>query len=339
MNYIDKYKKIKNRAVEKLQGISDLKELEKLRVEYIGRKGLLKKLFAELSSIPSEQKPECGRYLNSIKNEISRIIDEKFEEFKDEKSAKKYFDPTLPAPEVKAAKIHPLKKTFRDIERVFVSMGFGVAHGPDVEEEYYNFTALNMPENHPARDMHDTFYVKDYDNTLLRTHTSPVQVRVMKKKSPPYKFIAPGKCYRRDTIDASHLPVFHQVEGLMVDRNISFSDLKGVLHHFSKIIFGEEIPIRFRPSFFPFTEPSAEMDIGCGICRGSGCSSCSGKGWVEILGAGMVDPEVFSHCGIDSKKWQGFAFGMGVERIAMLKYNIHDLRLFIQNDMRFLKQF
>jgi len=210
-------------------------------------------------------------------------------------------------------------------------MGFGVAYGPEIEK-------VNFPEDHPARDMHDTLYIKKPD-ILLRTHTSPVQIRIMEKYKPPYKFVAPGKCYRRDTIDASHSPVFHQVEGLMVDENISFADLKGVLDEFALRIFSDKVKTRFRPSFFPFTEPSAEMDIMCGICTGKGCSSCSGKGWLEILGAGMVDPEVFKCCNIDETKWQGFAFGMGVERIAMLKYNITDMRLFFQNDIRFLDQF
>ncbi len=339
MSLTDDYNKIKKNALREIENCSGPDEVEKLRVTYLGRKGLVKNLFRQMGRIPPADRPEWGEKLNRLKKQLSVKLKEKAAEFKSEDKDEDYFDPTIPPPEIIRGKKHPVRKTLVEIENIFVSMGFGTAYGPDVENDFYNFTALNIPPNHPARDMHDTFYVSSYPGALLRTHTSPVQVRVMEKRQPPYKFIAPGRCYRRDTVDASHLPVFHQVEGLAVDKKISFSDLKGVLHSFGKRMFGDGVKTRFRPSFFPFTEPSAEMDISCRICSGKGCSSCSGKGWLEILGAGMVDPRVLTHCGVDSGKWQGFAFGMGVERIAMLKYGIHDLRLFIQNDIRFLKQF
>ncbi len=339
MTDFKEYTAAEKQAVSDINKCSSADELENIRVKYIGRQGLLKDLFSQMGKSPEKERPARGRELNRIKKKLTDLMEKRKSEFVSSCKKEDIFDPTLPPPLIERGKIHPVRKVLNEVENIFRSMGFGVAYGPDVETEYYNFTALNIPENHPARAMHDTFYVKGYKNTLLRTHTSPVQVRVMEKKKPPYKFIAPGRCYRRDTVDASHLPVFHQVEGLMVDCNVTFADLKGVLHLFAKRMFGSKVKTRFRPSFFPFTEPSAEMDISCGICKGKGCPSCSYKGWLEILGAGMVDPEVFSHCGVDSDKWQGFAFGMGIERIAMLKYDIHDLRLFIQNDLRFLKQF
>ncbi len=339
MTSFQEYSAAEKQARISIEKCTSADELDKLRAKYLGRQGVLKDLFSQMGKSPESERPARGRELNRIKKELTGLLEKRKTEFGSVSKKEEIYDPTLPPPFVDKGKTHPVIKILKEVENIFTSMGFGIAYGPDIETEYYNFTALNIPENHPARDMHDTFYVKNYKNTLLRTHTSPVQVRVMEKKKPPYKFIAPGRCYRRDTVDASHLPVFHQVEGLMVDSNVTFSDLKGVLHLFAKRMFGTKVKIRFRPSFFPFTEPSAEMDISCGICSGKGCPACSQKGWLEILGAGMVDPEVFRYCGVDTAKWQGFAFGMGIERIAMLKYDIHDLRLFIQNDLRFLKQF
>jgi len=338
MTLPESYEEIKNQSFKEIKEAEDSGRLEELRVKFLGRKGLLNSLFTQMGSIPQEERPQWGSKLNNLKKEIESIIKQRKAELNEVKQKEEFFDPTLPANIFKLPSLHPLRKVMDEIVNIFVSMGFGVAYGPEIESNYYNFTALNIPADHPARDMHDTFYLEDKD-MVLRTHTSPVQVRMMEKYKPPYKFIAPGKCFRRDTIDASHSPAFHQVEGLMVNEHISFAHLKGVLDEFAKKIFPGEIITRFRPSFFPFTEPSAEMDIKCTICKGRGCPSCSGKGWLEIMGAGMVDPAVFEYCEIDYDKWQGFAFGMGVERIAMLKYGIHDMRHFYQNDIRFLEQF
>jgi len=337
VNFKEKYNKIKSEAPHEVLKSQNAGELDKARSKYIGRKGVVTSLFKELGGIPHQERPLWGKKLNSLKKEIENLIEKQKNSIRKEKSKKEFFDPTLPVEHYRYPGRNPAARTMDEITSLFISMGFGVAYGPEIETEYNNFTALNFPKDHPARDMQDTFYVDE--NWLLRTHTSPVQIRVMKESKPPVKLVAPGKCYRRDTLDASHLPVFHQVEGLMIDRKISFSHLKGVLECFTRKYFGGKVKTRFRPSFFPFTEPSAEVDISCTICMGKGCSSCSGKGWLEILGAGMVDPNVLENCGIDKNKWQGFAFGMGVERIAMLKYGIDDIRYFIQNDKRFLEQF
>jgi len=337
MKFKAEYNKIKNSAPQDILESQDTGELNKARARYIGRKGLISSLFKKLGEMSQEERPIWGKKLNSLKKEIESLIEKQRKKIEKDELKKEIFDPTLPVEHFKYPGRNPAARTMDEITSLFTSMGFGVAYGPEIETEYNNFTALNFPKDHPARDMQDTFYV-DKDR-LLRTHTSPVQIRVMKKYKPPVKLVAPGKCYRRDTLDASHLPVFHQVEGLMIDREIKFSHLKGVLECFTKKYFGGKVKTRFRPSFFPFTEPSAEVDISCTMCMGQGCSSCSGKGWLEILGAGMVDPNVLENCGIDKNKWQGFAFGMGVERIAMLKYGINDIRYFIQNDKRFLEQF
>ncbi len=335
---LNDYTTIKDSALEEISKCSDIKLLQELKIKYLGRKGAVAELFKDLSNATSEERPTWGKKLNELKSDISSDIEKKADELQQSDTNEHSFDSTLPADLLKYSKSHPISQVMAEIVDIFSSMGFGVAYGPEIEQNYYNFTALNFPDDHPARDMHDTLYLKKED-TLLRTHTSPVQIRIMEKCKPPYKFVAPGKCYRRDTIDATHSPVFHQVEGLMVDENISFSNLKGILDEFAVRIFPGTTKTRFRPSFFPFTEPSAEVDIMCGLCSGKGCPSCSGKGWLEILGAGMVDPEVFKFCNVDEAKWQGFAFGMGVERIAMLKYGITDMRLFYNNDLRFLKQF
>ncbi len=332
------FRKIETESRTLVRETSGVKELEELRVKYLGRKGALNLLLKKMGALDPDERPVWGKKINALKRELEDTIRSRREELSGQTEDTGNFDPTLPPELFRHPGRNPVISVLEEVSDIFVSMGFGIAYGPDIETDYYNFTALNFPEGHPARDMHDTFYIKGSDR-LLRTHTSPVQVRVMEKQPPPYQFIAPGKCYRRDTIDASHLPSFHQVEGLMVDKDISFAHLKGVLDEFARRFFPGETVTRFRPSFFPFTEPSAEMDIRCTICSGGGCSSCSGKGFIEILGAGMVDPEVFRHCGVDPDKWQGFAFGMGIERMAMLKYGISDLRYFFQNHRSFLEQF
>jgi phenylalanyl-tRNA synthetase alpha chain len=338
MTVAEQTREIRNNAANEIAACSDANTLQEIRVKYLGRKGLVADLFKKMGEVPAEERPAFGKQVNELKSAIDVLLNDRESGLGGGPVKDKSFDPTLPSEKFQLPNHHPITQVLNQIIDIFSSMGFGIAYGPEIESNFYNFTALNFPENHPARDMHDTFYLKE-DDFLLRTHTSPVQVRVMENFKPPYKFIAPGKCYRRDTIDASHSPVFHQVEGLMVDEHISFSHLKGILNEFAKRIFNGNVTTRFRPSYFPFTEPSAEMDIMCVVCGGKGCSTCSGSGWLEILGSGMVDPEVFGFCDIDTCKWQGFAFGMGVERIAMLKYGITDMRLFYQNDLRFLEQF
>ena len=337
----DKIEELRKSFRQEIAAINTAEELEKFRIKYLGRKGLLMEIFKAISSLPAEQRPKAGELANRVRNEAftewnkkKKEIGLKREEIKEEKRA---IDITLPGKKFSLGKKHPITLTLDEIKNIFVSLGFGIVDGPEVETEYYNFEALNMDLHHPARDMWSTIYIKE--GLLLRTHTSPVQIRVMEKQSPPLAIIAPGKCYRRDAIDASHSPMFHQVEGLLVDEGVSFANLKGVLTHFSRRMFGPETKVRFRPSFFPFTEPSVEVDIQCVICAGKGCSVCKQSGWLEILGAGMVNPKVFEFVKYDTKKYTGFAFGMGVERIAMLRYGIDDMRLFFENDLRFLKQF
>ena len=310
---------LQGEVLERIQQSNSEAEIEQLRVEVLGRSGRLTLLLRSLGELPLEQRPQAGQQLNQLR----RI--------------------TLPGTRWERGRIHPLTLVIDEIIDVFWGMGFEVARGPDIEDDYHNFEALNFPKDHPARDMQDTFFVAH--DRLLRTHTSPVQIRTMETRKPPLQIIVPGAVYRHDD-DATHSPMFHQVEGFMVDRLISFADLKGVLTHFLRQIFSSETGVRFRPSFFPFTEPSAEIDIGCVICSGKGaaaggqkCRVCKGTGWLEIMGAGMIDPEVFRFVGYPPEEVSGFAFGMGVERIAMLKYGIDDIRLFFQNDLRFLRQF
>jgi len=338
---VDKIEELGKSFRQEIARINTPEELEKLRIKYLGRKGLLMEIFKAISSLPAEQRPKAGEFANRVRNETfsewnkkKKEIELKREEVKEEKRA---IDITLPGKKFSLGKKHPITLTLDEIKNIFGSLGFRIVDGPEVETEYYNFEALNMDLHHPARDMWSTLYIKE--GVLLRTHTSPVQIRIMEKQSPPLAIIAPGKCYRRDAIDASHSPMFHQVEGLLVDEGVSFANLKGVLTHFSRRMFGTETKVRFRPSFFPFTEPSVEVDIQCVICGGKGCSVCKQSGWLEILGAGMVNPKVFEFVKYDTKKYTGFAFGMGVERIAMLRYGIDDMRLFFENDLRFLKQF
>jgi phenylalanyl-tRNA synthetase alpha chain len=292
-----------------------------------------------LGSLPPEVRPQFGQGANRLKKVLETHLEEAQEPLKKaalQAEAVMGLDVTLPGRRLDLGRLHPITQITREICDIFVRMGFQVVEGPEIETDYYNFEALNIPKDHPARDMQDTFYISD--NIVLRTHTSPMQVRVMEQQQPPVRIIAPGKTFRRDS-DLTHTPMFHQVEGLLVDKNISFADLKGVLTAFVHEMFGSEVSLRFRPSFFPFTEPSAEVDIQCVICRGAGCRVCSQTGWLEILGSGMVDPAVFGFVNYDPEVYTGFAFGMGIERIAMLKYGIDDLRLFFDNDLRFLKQF
>lgn len=317
-----------------------LPELQQLKVKYLGKKGLVTTKLRTLSTISPEIRPVYGRTVNEVKVYIEEEIDRieallKSEEYK-RRILSEAIDITLPGKFTPFGREHPITRILSEITAIFVSMGFEIAEGPEVEHDYYNFEALNFPKDHPARDMQDTFFISD--DVVLRTHTSPVQVRVMEKRKPPLKIVAPGKVYRCDA-DVSHTPMFHQVEGFIVDTDIAFSDLKGVLEAFIHSIFSAETPVRFRPSFFPFTEPSAEVDIGCIFCSGRGCRVCKHTGWLEILGAGMINPRVFEMVGYDPEVYTGFAFGMGVERITMLKYSIDDIRLFFENDLRFLKQF
>jgi len=328
---------LEKRAIESLDSVRDHSGLEKLRIEYLGKKGLLTALMKKLADLPVDEKPEAGKLANLVKGRLSKRIQELGAGLEAKTQGQAAFlDVTLPGREPLRGHLHPITLVIKEVCRIFLSMGFRVVKGPNVELDYYNFEALNIPKDHPARDMQDTFYVSE--NVVLRTHTSPIQVRVMEAQSPPVSVIAPGKVYRRDS-DVSHTPMFHQVEGLLVDRNVSFGDLKGTLTSFVHQMFGSETALRFRPSFFPFTEPSAEVDIQCVICGGKGCRTCSHTGWLEILGSGMVDPNVYGFVGYDPDVYSGFAFGMGIERIAMLKYGIEDIQLFFRNDMRFLRQF
>jgi phenylalanyl-tRNA synthetase alpha chain len=331
---------VKDSFREEAESVASLFELQQLRIKYLGKKGLITAKLKALSSVPAELRPSFGKTVNEIKVFIEEELERMEALLKQEEHIKRALsesvDITLPGKCVPFGREHPINTTLSGIADIFTSMGFEVEEGPEVEMDYYNFEALNMPKYHPARDMQDTFYISD--DVLLRTHTSPVQIRVMEKRKPPLKIIAPGKVYRCDA-DISHTPMFHQVEGFMVDTDISFSDLKGVLELFIHSMFDKDTPVRFRPSFFPFTEPSAEVDIGCIFCSGMGCRVCKNSGWLEILGAGMINPKVFECVGYDPSLYTGFAFGMGVERITMLKYSIDDIRLFFENDLRFLKQF
>ncbi len=313
-------------------------ELEELKIRFLGRKGELTTILKGLGSLPAEQRPVIGKLANMVKKRVEKAISERLQALASGSGpmAIQGFDPTLPGRAGFPGHLHPITKVMNQVCAIFERMGFSVAQGPEIELDFYNFEALNIPADHPARDMQDTFYIDS--KVLLRTHTSPIQIRTMEKISPPLRIIAPGKVYRCDS-DVTHTPMFHQVEGLMVDQGIAFADLKGILTHFAQEIFDPKTKVRFRPSFFPFTEPSAEIDIQCVICRGEGCRVCSQTGWLEVLGAGLVHPAVFRHVGIDTEKYSGFAFGLGIERIAMLKYGINDIRLFYDNDMRFLSQF
>lgn len=331
---------LKGEALRAIAQVDDLKALEEVRVRYLGRKGLLTSLLRAMKDLPPEWRPRLGQEANRVKVSLEERFKEEKERLEEierrQALERESVDVTLPGAPIPRGRLHPITRVMDEIVGIFTGMGFRVEEGPEVEWDYYNFEALNIPKDHPARDMHDTFYFSS--EMLLRTHTSPVQVRVMQRQRPPIQIISPGVVYRRDS-DVSHTPMFHQVEGLVVDEGVSFAHLKGVLRLFVEEFFGPETPMRFRPSFFPFTEPSAEVDIGCVICKGKGCSVCGGTGWLEILGCGMVHPAVFRAVGYRFGRLTGFAFGMGVERIAMLRYGINDIRLFFQNDVRFLEQF
>lgn len=331
---------LKSSFQKDLRSAASLSDVQQLKVKYLGKKGLVTSKLKALSSIPPESRPAYGKAVNDVKvymeGELGRAESRLKQAEHKRRILSEVIDITLPGKFTSFGREHPVTKVLSEISDIFVSMGFEIEEGPEVELDYYNFEALNFPKNHPARDMQDTFFISD--EIVLRTHTSPVQVRVMEKRKPPLKIIVPGKVYRCDA-DISHTPMFHQVEGFMVDTDIAFSDLKGVLEAFIHSVFSAETPVRFRPSFFPFTEPSAEVDIGCIFCSGKGCRVCKNTGWLEILGAGMINPRVFEMVGYDPEVYSGFAFGMGVERITMLKYGIDDIRLFFENDLRFLKQF
>jgi phenylalanyl-tRNA synthetase alpha chain len=319
---------------------SNIDKLNQIRVDFLGKKGKLKNILKTLGKLSPEERKEIGQLANKIKEELENLLKVKQEELKkkalEEELQKNRLDITLPPYWIEVGASHPVISTLIEISETFISMGFSVAEGPEVEKEEYNFDMLNIPKDHPARDMQDTFFLNTGD--VLRTHTSPVQIRTMLKQKPPIAIIAPGRVYRKDA-DPTHSPMFHQIEGLLVDKDVTFRDLKGILKIFLETVFGKNIPIRFRPSYFPFTEPSAEVDIGCTVCGGKGCRVCKGTGWLEILGCGMVDPNVFKAVGIDPDEYTGFAFGLGVERIAMLKYRITDIRLLFTGDMRFNHQF
>ena len=315
--------------------------LEALRVKYLGKKGELTAVLRGMGQLSPEERPVVGQIANEVRAEIESAIAEKKKELSvkalENKLIAEKLDVTVPGNVKKVGHRHPLTLVQRDLEDIFMGMGFSIAEGPEVEYDYYNFKALNIPENHPARDTQDTFYITE--NILLRSQTSPVQARTMEVQKPPIRIISPGRVYRSDAMDATHSPLFHQMEGLVVDEGITMGDLKGMLETFAKAEFGEDTRIRFRPHHFPFTEPSAEVDISCFACGGKGCRLCKGEGWIEILGAGMVHPNVLSMCGIDPEKYSGFAFGLGLERVTMLKYHIDDIRMFYENDVRFIEQF
>ncbi len=336
----DTLQKLKETAWREIAEAGDTKQLDQIRVKYLGKKGELTSLLRSMGSLSPEERPVVGKMVNELREELENLLKERhasLEAMELERRLKaEKIDITLPGRRPARGRRHPLTQVLDEIKGFFIGMGFQVVEGPEVELDYYNFEALNIPPDHPARDMQDTFFITE--DILLRSQTSPVQIRVMEKQRPPVRIIAPGKVYRVD-LDATHSPMFHQVEGLLVDDSTTFGDLKGILAAFLEAMFGKGRRVRFRPSFFPFTEPSAEVDVECIMCNGDGCRLCSNTGWLEILGSGMVDPRVLEKVGYDPKQYQGFAFGVGVERIAMLKYGIDDIRLFFENDIRFLRQF
>lgn len=337
---IEKLNSLRESTLDTLMSLTDLKALNDLRTRVLGRKGELTGLLRSLKDFSPEERSQIGKLANEIKEYLEKRLDDREQQFVEEKEQheleKDIIDVTLPGRRVELGKLHVLNQVTNELIEVFTGLGFQLAEGPEVELDYYNFEALNIPRDHPARDMQDTFYFSD--NVVLRTHTSPVQIRTMEKTKPPVRVICPGKVYRRDA-DITHSPMFMQIEGLWVDENVSLADLKGVLTAFVQEYFGPSVGLRFRPSFFPFTEPSAEVDIQCVICKGAGCRTCSFTGWLEILGSGMVDPALYGFVDYDPEVYSGFAFGMGIERIAMLKYGIPDIRSFYENDLRFLMQF
>lgn len=337
----EKLELIKNNAVIDLEKVTNSSDVENLRVKYLGKKGELTTILRGMGALSAEERPLIGKLANEVRESIESLIEKASSEIKNKEKQLKLqseiIDISMPGKKDFIGKRHPLDLTLESMKEIFISMGFSIEEGPEVELDYYNFEALNIPKNHPARSEQDTFYIND--NIVLRTQTSPVQIRVMEKQKPPIKMISPGKVYRSDAVDATHSPIFYQMEGLVVDKGITFADLKGTLEVFAKKMFGDKIKTKFRPHHFPFTEPSAEMDATCFVCNGDGCRVCKGSGWIELLGCGMVHPEVLRKCGIDPEVYSGFAFGFGVDRMVMIKYGIDDIRLLYESDMRFLNQF
>lgn len=332
---------IRQKALNELENAASIQDIEAVRIKFLGKKGELTGILKQMGKLSADERPVVGQLANVIRSEIEAKIEEDSKAIAQKLQAEKLkaekIDVTLPGKAKVLGSRHPLTVVLDDIKDIFIGMGFDIVDGPEVEKDYYNFEALNIPKDHPARDTQDTFYINE--NIVLRTQTSPVQVRVMEKQQPPIRIISPGRVFRSDAVDATHSPLFHQIEGLVVDKGVSFADLKGTLEIFIKQLYGEDSVVRFRPHHFPFTEPSAEVDVQCFNCHGAGCPLCKGEGWIEILGCGMVHPKVLETCNIDPEVYSGFAFGLGLERIAMRRYNINDLRLFFENDVRFLKQF
>lgn len=337
----EQLKNIENIALEELKLAKDSTTVENIRVKYLGKKGELTTILRSMGGLSKEERPIMGKLVNEVKATLEAKLEEVLTQIKikekNEKLANEVIDISIPGTKNLVGKRHPLELTLDSMKEIFVSMGFTIEEGPEVEKDYYNFEALNIPKNHPARSEQDTFYIND--NIVLRTQTSPVQARVMEKQEPPIKMISPGKVFRSDAVDATHSPIFYQMEGLVIDKGITFADLKGTLELFAKKMVGDKVKTKFRPHHFPFTEPSAEMDATCFVCNGKGCRVCKGEGWIEILGCGMVHPDVLRNCGIDPEVYSGFAFGFGVDRMVMLKYGIDDIRLLYESDMRFLNQF
>ncbi len=337
----EKLLKIKEEALSKINAAAEPEVLEAARLEYLGKKGELTQVLRGMGALSPEERPAMGQLVNEVREAVEGAIEGRRAELSakllDERLAKETIDVTIPGEVVTTGRRHPLNAVLGEMIDIFTKMGFDIADGPEVEYDYYNFEALNIPKDHPARDTQDTFYFNE--NMLLRTQTSSVQIRVMENNQPPIRIVAPGRVYRSDAVDATHSPLFHQMEGLVVDKGITFTDLKGTLETLAKMMYGEDAVCRFRPHHFPFTEPSAEMDIQCFACKGEGCRLCKGEGWIEVLGAGMVHPKVLRNCNIDPDVYSGFAFGIGLERITMRRYNLDDLRLLFENDLRFLSQF
>ena len=337
----EQLKAIMARVTEELKNIQDTGALEQLRVSVMGKKGELTQILRGMGSLPAEERPAMGQLVNQTRAALEQAMEERLQVLsemdKQKRLEQEKIDVTLPGKTRSAGSLHPMNVVLSDLLDIFTGMGFEVVEGPEVEFDHYNFELLNLPKNHPARDAQDTFYIED--NIVLRTHTSPVQARIMTTRKPPIRIVCPGRVYRADEVDATHSPVFHQMEGLVIDENVSIGDLKGTLDTFARKLYGEGVTTRFRPSFFPFTEPSAEVDVTCAACKGKGCRMCKGTGWIEVLGAGMVNPKVLEMCGIDPTKYSGFAFGMGIERLTILKYNVPDMRYLYENDLRFLSQF
>ncbi len=337
----EQLKAISGAAADALRRADKLEKLEELRIQFLGKKGELTAVMKGMGKLSAEERPVIGQLANEVRSRIEQALEEKKNaleaELQNAKMKRERLDVTMPGRRGAEGGKHPLLTVLDDLKDIFIGMGFTIAEGPEVELDYYNFEALNIPKDHPARDTQDTFYINE--NLVLRSQTSPVQVRTMENQKPPIRIIAPGRVYRSDAVDATHSPVFHQVEGLVVDKGITMADLKGTLEIFVKKLYGEETRLRFRPHHFPFTEPSAEVDISCFNCGGEGCRVCKGEGWIEILGCGMVHPRVLQNCGIDPEEYSGFAFGIGLERVAMFRYDVDDMRMFFENDVRFLKQF